>query len=91
MLEGGRLTIKSERSDENTIVISITDTGAGIKKENIDRLFEFLFTTKAKGIGLGLAITKTIIERHQGTIDVESREGEGSTFRITLPEPLKSE
>lgn len=85
MPDGGRLTIKSERSEENTVVISITDTGVGIQKENIDRLFEFLFTTKAKGIGLGLAITKSIIERHQGTIDVESREGEGSTFRITLP------
>ncbi len=87
MPEGGRLTIKSERSDENTVVISITDTGVGIKKENIDRLFEFLFTTKAKGIGLGLALTKSIIERHQGTIDVESEEGEGTTFRITLPLP----
>jgi len=87
MPRGGRLTIKSERSEQNTIAISISDTGVGIKKEHIGRLFEFMFTTKAKGIGLGLAITKSIIERHHGTIDVESREGEGSTFRITLPLP----
>jgi len=67
------------------ISISITDTGVGIAEENLEKIFEPLFTSKAKGIGLGLAITKTFVEGHDGTIEVNSKPGKGSTFTVKLP------
>lgn len=95
MPDGGRLIIKSEvqripppdfgSRTSDFVVISFTDTGCGIPEENIGKLFEPLFTTKAKGIGLGLAVCKQIIEAHQGTIEVESEVGKGTTFRVKLP------
>jgi signal transduction histidine kinase len=65
--------------------IRITDTGAGIALENMSRLFEPFFTTKQNGTGLGLAVTRRIIEEHNGSIQVESRSGEGTTFTVLLP------
>ena len=65
--------------------IRISDTGAGITQENMVRLFEPFFTTKQNGTGLGLAVTRRIIEEHNGTIQVESQSGEGTTFTIMLP------
>jgi signal transduction histidine kinase len=53
--------------------------------ENLGKVFEPLFTTKAKGIGLGLAVVKTLVEGHEGTVEVESAEGKGSTFTVKLP------
>jgi signal transduction histidine kinase len=85
MPEGGQLLVKSEVPSSGWVAASFTDTGAGIPKENLGKLFEPLFTTKAKGIGLGLALTKTLVEGHGGTIEVESEEGKGSTFTVRLP------
>jgi signal transduction histidine kinase len=96
MPEGGRLTVEtSEVSDSpllsgegpgvRWVAVSITDTGVGIPQENLDKLFEPLFTTKAKGIGLGLAVTKTLVEGHGGSIEVESEVGKGTTFTVRLP------
>ncbi|MCK4471759.1 MAG: hypothetical protein KAW49_08230, partial [Anaerolineae bacterium] len=67
------------------ISISITDTGCGISEENIEKIFEPLFTTKAKGIGLGLAVSKNLVEGNGGNIEVESEMGKGSTFTVGLP------
>ena len=63
------------------------DTGIGIPPENINRIFNPFFTTKAlgKGTGLGLSLAWGIVQRHRGTIEVESQTGEGSTFRVMLP------
>ena len=63
------------------------DTGIGIPPENINRIFSPFFTTKAlgKGTGLGLSLAWGIVQRHRGTIEVESQTGEGSTFRVMLP------
>ena len=91
MPEGGRLTL-SARSRDHFLEVAVSDTGGGIPKKDIGKIFEPLFTTRAKGIGLGLAVSKTIIGRHRGQIKVESEEGKGSTFRIELPfkaEPSK--
>lgn len=85
MAEGGQLTIKSKTLSPKWAVVSFTDTGGGISKDTMGKLFEPLFTTKAKGIGLGLALTKTMVEAHGGTIDVESEVGKGSTLTVHLP------
>jgi PAS domain S-box-containing protein len=65
--------------------IQVSDTGAGIPKENREKLFEPLFTTKPKGIGLGLALVKTLVEGHGGSMEVASEVGKGSTFTVRLP------
>jgi len=85
MPDGGELVLSLETEDQNMSILSLKDSGEGISKENLKQLFEPLFTTKAKGIGLGLAISKTIIENHKGSIEVTSKLGQGSIFRIKLP------
>ena len=67
------------------VAVSFTDTGEGISEENMGKLFEPLFTTKASGIGLGLALVKMLVERHGGTVEVDSEPGKGTTFSIRLP------
>ncbi|MCX7994820.1 MAG: cache domain-containing protein [candidate division WOR-3 bacterium] len=84
----GVLKIKTEFSeDKNFAIISISDTGPGIKPEHIKKIFEPFFTTKeaSHGVGLGLSISKRIIEDHNGTIEVHSELGKGATFKIKLP------
>jgi PAS domain S-box-containing protein len=84
MPEGGKLTISSNTSD-NFLNIKFTDTGLGIPEAVLRDLWKPLVTTKPKGIGLGLAICKRIAEAHGGSITVESKVGEGTTFTLTLP------
>jgi signal transduction histidine kinase len=84
MPQGGTLTITSRGSDDK-LEIAFTDTGAGMAKEILERLGTPFFTTKAKGMGLGLSICKRIIEAHGGKISVESAIGKGTTFTITIP------
>ncbi|MHA2062629.1 MAG: PAS domain S-box protein, partial [Candidatus Sifarchaeia archaeon] len=91
MSEGGQLIIKSEFSEPDFVIVSFIDTGAGIPEENLTKIFEPLFTTKAKGIGLGLAIIKILVEAHQGSIEVESELGQGSTFKVKLPVEVTEE
>jgi len=67
------------------MAVSFADTGVGIPEENMGKMFEPLFTTKAKGIGLGLAVSKTFVEAHGGTIEVRSKAGKGCTFSVRLP------
>ncbi len=82
----GKLSIRTQESKE-TIQITIADDGPGIPEEIKDRIFEPFFTTKdvGKGTGLGLSICYGIIDQHGGTIQVKSKEGEGSTFTVELP------
>ncbi|MHC4169029.1 MAG: sensor histidine kinase [Planctomycetota bacterium] len=91
---GGVLTIDAtERT--GSVEITVADTGTGIEPANIENIFDMFFTTKANkrsaaensGAGLGLAFCKMIIEKHKGSISVESEPGTGSTFRISLPKP----
>ncbi|MEE8168501.1 MAG: ethylbenzene dehydrogenase-related protein [Candidatus Hydrothermarchaeales archaeon] len=84
MPDGGKLIIRT-KSKGNSVEIEFEDTGKGISKEDIKKIFEPLFTTKAKGIGLGLAICKQIIDGHGGTIDAVSAVDQGATFIIKLP------
>lgn len=86
MPDGGRLTIFTRNAPINRgIVVGFKDTGRGISKEALQRIFEPFFSTKSKGIGLGLAVTKRIIEDHYGVITVESSVGKGTEFKIFLP------
>jgi len=84
MPDGGTLKIESKKNGEN-VSIRICDSGVGIPKNIIEKLFTPFFTTKAKGVGLGLAICKRIVEAHGGSISVESKEGKGTCVTIILP------
>jgi signal transduction histidine kinase len=100
MPDGGRLTVRTRRPhtpvelglSESTprysadqIEVRFTDTGAGIPEDALDRIFIPFYTTKSKGTGLGLAITQRIVKGHGGTIEVQSRLGEGSEFILRFP------
>ncbi|MBI3583001.1 MAG: GAF domain-containing protein [Nitrospinae bacterium] len=88
--KGGVITIKTEPlSGEEGVTISISDTGGGIPPEILDNIFNPFFTTKRQGTGLGLSLSKKIIESHGGTIGIDNRIGEGATFIITLPRRQK--
>ena len=82
---GSKTVEPSEAPSLEWLTVSFIDTGVGIDEETLGKVFEPLFTTKAKGIGLGLALTKIMIEANEGTIEVESKVGKGSTFRVRLP------
>jgi signal transduction histidine kinase len=79
-----KLTISAQQKKQ-MVVIAVKDTGAGINPENIEKLFEPLFSTKAKGIGLGLAVSKKLAEANGGQIEMETEVGKGSTFTLYLP------
>ena len=87
MENGGELMIRTSK-DKKYIQIDITDTGPGIPKDIIDKIFQVYFSTKKTGTGLGLPTAKRIIEDHRGTISVQSEEGKGTNFSIKLPTNL---
>ncbi|MBM4466041.1 MAG: hypothetical protein FJ014_10900 [Chloroflexi bacterium] len=84
MKEGGDLNI-SAQVEEGWVTLSVADTGCGISQENMKKLFVPLFTTKSRGTGLGLVISRNLAEANGGSIEVESEEGRGSTVRVLLP------
>jgi signal transduction histidine kinase len=90
MPKGGTLRSQSRKTDGN-LEITLTDTGTGMTKETIEKIWSALFTTKAKGMGLGLPIAKRLVEAHGGSISVESKAGKGSAFTVTLPIRSSSE
>lgn len=90
MPSGGRLLLQIGRASEGELEIAVADSGVGIRREDLDRVLEPLYSTKARGIGLGLAITRSIIEKHAGSLQIESEVGKGSTFRVRLPTRLES-
>mgnify|MGYP003334787183 CR=1 FL=1 len=84
MPNGGTLTVRALLAGSN-VQLTISDTGAGITPETLGKIFSPFFTTKHRGTGLGLAITRSIMEKHGGTIIVASQPGQGSTFTLTFP------
>lgn len=87
MPDGGQLTVAGA-DEEEFVIVSIEDTGDGIAPEHLERVMEPLFTTKARGIGLGLAITRAIVAQHGGELSLDSRVGHGTTFNVQLPVAL---
>ena len=86
MPNGGTFTVTTS-GDRDKVTVELSDTGVGIRQENIDKIFDSFFTTKGevKGVGLGLSVCYGFIKDHGGDIAVKSREGVGTTFIITLP------
>ena len=82
---GGVLTVKTERGEYGQVLISVSDTGAGLPAERADEIFNAFFTTKPQGSGMGLAISKSIVESHGGRIWAQRDGGRGATFHFTLP------
>ena len=84
MPDGGELIVRTYGNSEN-IFIDITDTGVGIHRDKIDKIFQVYYSTKKNGTGLGLPAAKRIIEENKGTISIRSEDGKGSSFLIKLP------
>jgi signal transduction histidine kinase len=84
MSDGGKLTIGATREDD-TAQVEVHDQGGGIPPEIRDKIFNLYFTTKQKGSGIGLSMTYRVMQLHNGSVQFESREGEGTTFRLRIP------
>jgi two-component system, NtrC family, sensor kinase len=91
MPKGGELTLATER-DDGQVRVEVCDTGVGIPPDHLTKIFDPFFTTKSKsrGTGLGLAVSYGIIREHAGKVEVESRQGHGTTFRLELPAARKT-
>jgi two-component system, NtrC family, sensor kinase len=83
MPQGGRLTVAAHAADGH-VDLSVADTGTGIERAELARIMEPLYSTKARGLGLGLAIARAIVEKNQGALRVESEPGHGSVFTVRL-------
>jgi two-component system, cell cycle sensor histidine kinase and response regulator CckA len=93
MRDGGTMTLATRDGEDGRVTLDVTDTGQGMPPDVQAKIFEPFFTTKdpGRGTGLGLATVYTIVTQAGGTIDVESVEGQGTTFRISLPLAGRSE
>ena len=84
--DGGEVLVSTVR-DGDAVLIRVTDTGGGIKKEHAERVFEPFFSTKKTGTGLGLPMVRRVAEEHGGTLTLQSEEGRGTQFTLRLPAP----
>ena len=82
--EGGELMVKSQQQD-GQLLFSVSDTGPGLQVGNVDQIFSAFFTTKPQGSGMGLAISRSIVESHGGRLWATANDGRGATFHFTLP------
>ena len=80
----GELTIRSQRTDDGLLLVSVSDTGVGLPSEDVDRIFSAFFTTKPQGTGMGLAISRSIIEAHGGRLWATANAERGATFHFSL-------
>lgn len=82
---GGELTIKSQQDNNRQLLISVGDTGVGLEPEQAEQIFNTFFSTKPQGTGMGLPISRSIIESHGGRLWASANSGPGATFQFTLP------
>jgi signal transduction histidine kinase len=82
---GGTLTIRSRINAESSLFVSISDTGAGLPTGSAEQIFEPFHTTKPQGTGMGLTITRSIVESYGGRVWATANQGNGATFHFTLP------
>ena len=85
MPQGGTLRIRCQGARDHRVNIEFTDTGEGIKPEDLQRIFDLYFTTMEKGSGIGLSMVYRTVQMHDGEIEVQSTPGRGTTFRLLLP------
>jgi two-component system NtrC family sensor kinase len=90
MRPGGFLEIRTFRKTPRQVTVRISDTGSGIPQAIVKRVFDPFFTTKSQGAGLGLSISRTILEKHHATISCDSQEARGTTFTIIFPSETRS-
>jgi signal transduction histidine kinase len=86
----GELSITSKKTEDSQLLISVSDSGIGLRAEDTERIFDAFFTTKSQGTGMGLSITRRIIESHDGRLWATANPGRGATFHFTLPAAPKS-
>ena len=84
MTSEGTLVVRTRR-DRSMAQIEVVDSGVGIKEDQLENIFNPFFTTKPTGVGLGLAMVSKFVDSHGGKISVNSKAGEGATFRVSLP------
>jgi signal transduction histidine kinase len=86
MPTGGTLRISAAAARGRRVEVSVEDSGIGIKPEHLGRIFDLYFTTREKGSGIGLSMVYRTVQLHDGEIEVQSTEGHGTTFRVSLPQ-----
>jgi signal transduction histidine kinase len=84
------LVIRTERAPEDHVRLTVQDTGVGVEPHRVDKLFESFYTTKADGMGIGLSVSRSIIERHHGRLWAQPNDGHGATFVFSIPLALHS-
>ena len=84
------LSIRSRRGEERRLMISVSDTGEGVPPHQMDHIFDAFFTTKANGIGMGLRISRSIVESHGGRLWAADNSPHGASFSFTLPIPVEA-
>jgi signal transduction histidine kinase len=82
---GGVVTVNTQLSEDGQLLISVSDTGVGLPKEKTKQIFDAFFTTKPQGSGMGLSISRSIVESHGGRLWAAANNGRGATFHFTLP------
>jgi signal transduction histidine kinase len=90
MPDGGRLTISARQAPGRRVLVEVEDTGVGIAPEHLSRIFDLYFTTKKSGSGIGLSLVFRTVQMHNGEIEVQSKAGSGTTFRVHLREASES-
>ncbi len=85
MNAGGELTIKSRQAENDKLLISVSDTGVGLPAQQADQIFKAFFTTKVQGTGMGLSISRSIVESHGGHLWAANNSPRGASFHVTLP------
>jgi signal transduction histidine kinase len=85
-----QLLVRTEREHGDRVRVSVRDAGAGVDPQNVDKLLDAFYTTKTDGMGIGLSISRSIIERHHGRLWAEANDGPGATFSFSIPSGLAS-
>jgi two-component system sensor kinase FixL len=88
-LDSREILIRTLRKDTDTIIVAVRDSGCGIPAQNMPKLFTHFFTSKPDGLGMGLSISRSIVESHGGRLDVENNTDRGATFYFTIPIDIK--